>query len=199
MDLLITPYKNRPAGPVAVLIAGRIGKLGLHREPGQEAQVAYLQGLVAARLFFREVLRVIVPMTQWWQDRKVQGGLRDYTREKLSPKIETIIKWAQASDEDTQADLAEAFADFTALDRYVALAGIILWAGMQDGKATASGGGIGGLLAKIEGPDAIVTELQRLFEEIRQDSFPKEAQGLAGFSQSKGDAGAGEIGAGRKG
>jgi hypothetical protein len=115
-------------------------------------------------------------MTQWWQDRKVQDGLRDYTREKLSPKIQTIINWAQASDEDTQADFAEAFADFTALDRYVALAGIILWAGMQDGKATASGGGIGGLLAKLERPDAIVTELQRLFEEILRDSFPKEAQ-----------------------
>ncbi len=149
MDLLITPYRNRPAGPVAFLIADRIKRLDLHREPGQEAHVAYLQGLVAARLFFREVLRVIVPMTQWWRDRKVQSRLQAYTPEELNPKIEAIIKWAQASDEDTQAELAEAFANFTALDRYVALAGIILWAGMQDAKATASGGGIGDLMAKI--------------------------------------------------
>ena len=161
---------------MAVLIADRIKKLDLPRKKGQEAHVAYLQGLVAARLFFREVLRVIVPMTQWWRDRKVQDGLQAYTPEKLSPRIKAIIKWAQANDEDTQAKLAEAFADFTALDRYVALAGIILWAGMQDGKATASGGGIGDLMAKIEGPDAIVEELQQLFEEILRDSFPEEAQ-----------------------
>lgn len=175
MDLLITPYKARPAGPVAVLIADRIGKLKLRRGKGQEAHVAYLQGLVAARLFFREVLRVIVPMTQWWRERKVQDGLQAYTREKLSPRIQAIIRWARANDEDTQAELAEAFADFTALDRYVALAGIILWAGMRGEKATASGG-IGGLMAKIKGPDAIVEELQKLFGEILRDSFPDEPQ-----------------------
>jgi hypothetical protein len=148
----------------------------VRREKGQEAQVAYLQGLVAARLFFREVLRVIVPMTQWWRDRKVQGGLQAYTRQRLRPKIQAIIQWAQADDEDAQAELAEAFADFTSLDRYVALAGIILWAGARSGKATASGGGIGGLLAKVRGPDAIVETLRALFGEIRRDSFPKEAQ-----------------------
>ena len=52
MDLLITPYRSRPAGPVAVIVARGIGKLKLRRTKGQEAQVAYLQGLVAARLFF---------------------------------------------------------------------------------------------------------------------------------------------------
>jgi hypothetical protein len=166
MDLLITPYKGRPAGPVAVRIAKRIKKLKLDRQKGQEAHVAYLQGLVAARLFFREVLLVIVPMTQWWRDRKVQKGLQDYTPEKLRSKIQTIIQWAQIDDEDMRAELAEAVANFTALDRYVVLAGIILWAGTQSSGTTTSGGGIGGLLEKIAGPDAIVEELQRLFGEI---------------------------------
>src|SRR6476620_3107778 len=66
MDLLITPHKERSAGPVAVLIAKRIRELGLGREPGQEADIAYLQGFVAARLFFHELISVIVPMTDWW-------------------------------------------------------------------------------------------------------------------------------------
>ena len=39
--------------------------------PGQEARVAYLRGIVAARLFFSEVVRVIVPMTGWWRERKI--------------------------------------------------------------------------------------------------------------------------------
>ncbi len=176
MDLLITPYKARPAGPVAVLIADRIRKLDLPRKQGQEAQVAYLQGLVAARLFFREVLRVIVPMTQWWRDRKIQDGLRAYTLDKLRPRIQAIIEWAKAKDEDTQAKLAEALADLTALDRYVSLAGIILWAGNQPRKATPSESGIGDLLAKIKGPEAIAKELQQLFGKILQDQFPEEAQ-----------------------
>lgn len=176
MDMLITPHMERPAGPVAVLIAKRIGTLGLVREKGEEAQVAYLQGLVAARLFFRELLRIIVPMTKWWQDRKVQDELIAYTPDKLYPRIQAIIKWAQAADEDVKAEYAEAVADFSALDRYVSLAGIILWAGMQDKKLLAEGKGIGGLLEKIERPDAIVDELRELFAEILKESFPKEPQ-----------------------
>lgn len=48
MDLLITPYRDHPAGPVAKAISRAL------RDPG-EALVAYLQGLVAARLIFREL------------------------------------------------------------------------------------------------------------------------------------------------
>jgi serine protease AprX len=65
IDLLITPHKSRPAGPVAVEIAGKIRKLKIKRLKKEEAHVAYLQGLVAARLFFEELLRVVVPLTQW--------------------------------------------------------------------------------------------------------------------------------------
>jgi serine protease AprX len=177
MDLLITPDREQPAGPVAFLIAERIRELNLPRKKGQEAHVAYLQGLVAAHLFFQEVLRVIVPMTRWWRDRKVQKGLQDDKMLKnLIPRIQTIINWAQADDEDTRVKRAEDFADFTSLDRYVTLAGIILWAGKQDKKATASGSDIGVLIAKIKGPDAIAKELHQFSGEILQGSFPKEAQ-----------------------
>jgi serine protease AprX len=172
MDLLITPHMQRPAGPVAGLIANRIGKLRLPREKGQEAEVAYLQGLVAARLFFQELLRVIVPMTAWWRDRKVQNELEAYTPEKLNQIIQPIIEWAQASDEDSQAKCAEAFAGFSALDRYVALAGIILWAGMRVGRAKASRG-MGGL-AKVKRSHAIVEKLKELFQEILEEPFTGE-------------------------
>ena len=176
IDLLITPYREQAAGPLAVLIAKRIKNLGLDRKQGQEAQIAYLHGLVAARLFFREVLRVILPMTQWWQDKRVQARLQPNAKTKLRETIDAIIKWTQAEDEDIQAELAEAFSNFTTLDRYFALAGIILWAAMQDGKSKASGSGIVGLITEIEGPEAIVKELERLLEEIRQDPSPKGIQ-----------------------
>lgn len=175
MDLLITPHKTRSAGQVAVVIAKRIAKLKLRRQKDEAADVAYLQGLVAARLFFREVLRVILPMTQWWRERKVHDQLLACTQELLRRRIDTIIKWAQADHEDVQAKCAEAVADFRTLDRYVVLAGIILWAGTPDNRIAGSGS-IADLLEKIEGPDVIARELIDLFTEIRSDSFLAEPQ-----------------------
>jgi hypothetical protein len=90
MDLLITPYKTQAAGPLAVIIAERIAKLKVRRKQGEEAHIAYLQGLVAARLFFREVLRIIVPMTQWWRERKVQDALQHYTPEILTNGVSIL-------------------------------------------------------------------------------------------------------------
>jgi serine protease AprX len=174
MDLLITPYKNRPAGPVAVDIARRIRELDLSRKEDETADVAYLQGFVAARLFFREVLQVVVPMTQWWRDQKVQEGLQSYTNTKdgLLEKIEAIIKWAQAVDQDTQAKLGGAFAGFSAWDRYATLAGIILWAAKQERGGTASD-----LLMPTEDDlGSIVEEIDRLLRKIQQDQFPEQAQ-----------------------
>jgi hypothetical protein len=175
IDLLIAPYKTQPAGPVAIAIADRVGKLGRRREKGEEAHVAYLQGIVAARLFFTDVLRVIAPMTDWWRERNVERELRAYTPERLFPIIEAIIRWAQADDEDVQTQHAATFASVTALDRYVALAGLILWAGTQDKKLLAAGKGLGGLLGHIESPDAIVAALRTLFEQILSDPPVTEA------------------------
>jgi len=178
MDLLITPYKTQPAGPLAVRIAKRIQEVGLPHPRGQEAQVAYLQRLVAARLFFREVLRIVVPMTHWWRIRKTRRELEKYEPETLRRKIGAIIDWVQAPDEGSRTGLAEGFADFTALDRYLSLAGIILWAGMQPLKDESSSRDIGSLISTRESPDAIAEELQALFKEIREEEgqLPLEAQ-----------------------
>lgn len=166
MDLLITPRRELTASRVAREIAQRVKDL--RREEVQQAQVAYLEGLVAARLFFQEVVRVILPMTEWWQDTKNQEILRAYNREKLSQIIEAIIKWAHAPDEDSQAELAESLANFRALDRYVALAGLILQAAREAGKARTSSGGVGALLAKLESPDDVTEVIQHLLAEFLQ-------------------------------
>src|SRR5829696_8097312 len=59
-DLLITPHKTAPAGPVAKNISDQIKQLGLKRKADEASKVAYLQGLVAAKLFFEELLSVVV-------------------------------------------------------------------------------------------------------------------------------------------
>ena len=51
IDLLITPHKRAPAGPVAKEIADQIRQLKMKCDKGEEAKIAYLQGLVAGKLF----------------------------------------------------------------------------------------------------------------------------------------------------
>ena len=133
IDLLITPHKSAPAGPVAIHIADRIRKLKVERKPGEESKIAYLQGLVAAKLFFEELLRAVVPMTQWWNGAKVQTHLKDYVKgSRLKDRVQTVIDWVKAQNEEAQVKTTEQFEEFNALDRYISLAAIILWAAMEN-------------------------------------------------------------------
>src|SRR5262245_40265806 len=64
LDLLISPYMTKHAGEVAGAIHDGLD----HGKVDDLADIAYLQGLVAARLTFEEVLKVVVPKTRWWID-----------------------------------------------------------------------------------------------------------------------------------
>lgn len=174
IDLLITPHKTQAAGPVAVRIAKQINRLNVQRERGQESQIAYLQGLVAARLFFEELLRVVVPLTQWWTQAKVQEGLKDLGGPRLKKRIQTVIDWTKAENDDEQARTAAAFADFSSLDRYVSLAGIVLWAGMQPKNKTSTLGASEALV-KLKSPEPIVKLLGNVFGKIVKDLELKSA------------------------
>lgn len=184
LDLLITPHKERPAGPVAALLAKRIKALKLRPAKSEKAHIAYLQGLVAASLYFEELLLGVVPLTKWWKDQKIP---KDYVSNselktkidepqadapQLRDKIQWIVDWAQAKNADDQAKRAEKFADFTSLDRYLALAGIILWF-CQLHKLGEKTTGIGEELAKLEGPDAVLETLRKLFADLANPFSPE--------------------------
>ena len=134
IDLLITPHRTAPAGPVAKCISDRIKGLKMERKDDESSKIAYLQGLVAAKLFFEELLRVVVPMTTWWNEDKVQKQLKkDFaTGSRLKKRVQTILDWVRAEDEDDEAEAAEGFVEFTGLDRYISLAAIILWAAREN-------------------------------------------------------------------
>ena len=167
IDLLITPHKTAPAGPVAVRIADQLRTLKLARKKDEQPKIAYLQGLVVARLFFEELLKVVVPMTEWWADPKIQKNLIDYTKGgRLREKLKAIMGWARAeTDEDPTSLPAEDFASFTALDRYVSLAGIILWAATENKEKNLTLGA-GEALLKLEDPDPVVKGLSDTFKTI---------------------------------
>lgn len=171
-DLLITPDWNHPTGRVAASLARQMNTHGL---PGDRKarDIAYLSGLVAARIHVRDLLRVVVPMTGWWVERKVQDVLGRYsTATGLRAIMESIVHWAKVCDDEAAARASvRDFARFSALERYVALAGVILWAS----EAGPSAGGLPGL-ANLESPEPVVEVLRRLFRDIVEHPLPPEAR-----------------------
>lgn len=77
IDLLISPYKGQQANAVAVAI---------DESPGLDdgADVAYLQGLVAARLTFKDVLKYVLPRTKWWIDKRMEHLKLASSKKKVS-------------------------------------------------------------------------------------------------------------------
>jgi serine protease AprX len=155
LDLLISPYMTKHAGAVADAI-----DKGLEHDNAEDpTDIAYLQGLVAARLTFDEVLSVVVPKTRWWIDKwtkealpkeskgKTRGKARaqqpehqpDFRHEvtrryggqqpavDLTQMLTKIIH--AAKDWNAPAPTPRRASDLVPLDRFAALAGLILWAG----------------------------------------------------------------------
>ena len=170
IDLLITPHKDHGAGRVALRIAKRLNKLSVRAEGAADSEIAYLQGLVAARLYFEELLRVVVPMTQWWTERRVGDALQTYADGKrLKERIAALIAWTKAKNEDAQTEAAKGFAEFSALDRYASLAAVILWAAMRNRKRKAPLGA-GDALSTSKGPNEIVQLFLKALGTIGGDS-----------------------------
>jgi serine protease AprX len=150
-DVLITPHRRATAAGVADVVRRAIpireaerdmetqaaNTQGLDRPaprlPDRRAKIAYLQGLVGAKLYFDEVLRILVPMTLWWHEPKVQdrvtqlgdpnarigtSGKNGQTRLR---ELLASAKKGERSKPDTE--------NYSSLERYIALAGLIFWVG----------------------------------------------------------------------
>ncbi len=199
VDLLITPYKDKTASEVALEIEKRLVRSPEDDDPN----VAFLQGIVAARLYFREVLRVVIPMTDWWHSSRTQQELQIYlqadeapeepsevhepseAQERLNRAISHILNvaktWNVPRDANTSkgpSPAAERYR-FSGLDRYVALAGLMLWAERQRppkrGKSPKSVEAVFADAVKTARNQAIYDLLDKLFDEIRELETGKQA------------------------
>ena len=118
---------------------------------------------------------MVVPMTVWWKDRKSKSssprGLRGKRSRETIPKLQECLNLQE--DEDTEALPLHHFTQLKALDRYVTLAGVILWASEHGNSAQ----GIAGDLEELKDPREIVTELETLSRAIQSapDTDRKEA------------------------
>jgi serine protease AprX len=153
-DLLISPFMTKHAGVVADAINKRFGD-GTADDP----EIAYLQGLVAARLTFGDVLNIVVPMTKWWIDKWTQeplpkepkpkarrpaGGqdaaqqpkfqhevMRRYLGQQPAADLKQVLTKIIDAAQDWNANEPKPrrASDLVPFDRFTALAGLILWAG----------------------------------------------------------------------
>jgi subtilisin family serine protease len=133
-DLLITPHKEATAAEVADKVSSSIVRKGERK--GERAKVAYLQGLVGARMYFDEVLRILVPLTQWWYQPKIRDVVTKAGVEGLLRDAERLKELLTTAADMYKADLHKAVQtsvrwNFTSLERYIALAGLIYWIGRQ--------------------------------------------------------------------
>jgi len=129
-DLLITPHSEATAAEVADCIAKGLKRIGrrLHRQRG--AKIAYLQGITAAQLYFDEVLRILVPLTQWWRQQKIDVRLDDEDPHGIiRSRMPAFLVPARLRADPAQSSAV--FENFSAFERYIALAGLILWVAEQ--------------------------------------------------------------------
>ena len=134
LDLLITPCMTCAAGVVAAALQKRFETLADKED--DDPRVSYVQGIVAARLRFRTLLRVVVPMTQWFADKSIRDEKRKIAGHRLQEYgqpgrafdvVQTAIAAAQQYfKQDTPG---QASASFPPIDRYAILTSLILWAG----------------------------------------------------------------------
>lgn len=180
MDLLITPYHDHAAGPVAMALANALRQFAQSQQMTKHAlatylkdiSVAYLQGLVAARLSFEELLTIVGPRTFWWKDRDVQKSLlKSAAEQRLLLCLEQLRKWARAKAGEEKEKVAKELANLSAQDRYIALAGIILW----QAEASSDEKGLN-QLADLPA-NAVAERLQRLLFAIEDAKIPVKEQG----------------------
>lgn len=123
VDLLISPYRHENAGHLAVELDKELA--------GDEAEVAYVQGLVAARLTFAELVQHVVPKSKWWTGQWREGASRrehpvrdllldpDRVAAALAGMVAAAKRWQSEQ---------HATVEISSTSRFVALAALLCWA-----------------------------------------------------------------------
>ena len=168
-DLLITPHRRAVAPVVAKAIADRLARQSA--ADGKSAQIAYLQGLVAARLTLTTMLSVVVPLTYWWGSRNISGALDDYNETKLPGHLRGVFGSLLASQPgQVKPKGARRYEFFSALDRYLALSGLLLWAAKKEVSRRQPVEIVDLLELAVSNVKAITKQLTDLYQLLPQDS-----------------------------
>lgn len=133
IDLLITSHWDATANDLAAEIFEKLRK-SRPLDAGNQPRVAAVQNYVAARLYFDEVVRILVPMTKWWLEPRTLKERADYLepdkskdgcgRQKMSQTVDDVQKLVRAWAKDSKS--AAIHTRRTAFERFVALCVLVL-------------------------------------------------------------------------
>jgi len=167
LELLITPNKERDAAKTATELHKSVPG---GREPENRTDIAYLQGIVAARLTFEEVIRFVLPITFWWSESRIAEAMKDYLTntemlvgELVATRKEAVNWLGDHSEASVQ--------DFETRRRFSVLAALLLWAADQpddpESEKRSPKEQARAIVNRMEGNEqAIVKTLTRLFPEL---------------------------------
>jgi serine protease AprX len=81
-DLLLNPYLEEPPGRVSRVLKERLDadRTLNGNKDRKNATIAFNQTTVVARLYFDELVRVILPMTRWWNEFVWKQGGQNFKR-----------------------------------------------------------------------------------------------------------------------
>jgi hypothetical protein len=69
VNLLLTPYREKPAGRVAAEVRRRVDATRLKADRRHApVRIIYNQSTVAATLRFEDLVRAVIPLTEWWRN-----------------------------------------------------------------------------------------------------------------------------------
>ena len=81
-DLLITSHKDTTANKLAAALYEGVERMAARPENTRpddvDSDIAPLQTFVAAKLYFDELLEIVVPMTKWWYEPRTVEEIKQY-------------------------------------------------------------------------------------------------------------------------
>lgn len=93
LDLLLTPYRDTPAGQVRRQVHERVTRerkdavaKRFHRNP-QRPRIIYNQSTVLATLYFEDLVRGVLPLTDWWKRLR-----KDFNVTRLRAVIDPVAE-----------------------------------------------------------------------------------------------------------
>jgi serine protease AprX len=98
-DLLITPHLDYKVGELSKALSDRFKKdqkkrsgSGTNGNEKKSARIAYNQASVVAELYFVELIRVALPMSEWWQKKIGNNICKDLEELEQMDKLDDIFE-----------------------------------------------------------------------------------------------------------
>lgn len=93
-DLLLNPYLDEAPGKVSKVLSNRLKADRLRNSDGARSAnpgIAFNQSTVVARIYLDELVRVVLPMTRWWNEHVWKKGGKNFIRFMTDESFRKIL------------------------------------------------------------------------------------------------------------